>query len=56
MRAKYVNISIREDLAKQVDKLIKKSKLGFPSRASLVSYLLRRYLEEGKKVNYKGYV
>ena len=46
MRAKYINISIREELAKEIDKFIKKSKLGFPSRASLVTYLFRKFLED----------
>ena len=33
MRARYVNISIHEDLAKKIDDYIKKSKLGFRSCA-----------------------
>ncbi len=47
MRAKYVNISIHEDLAKKIDEYIKKSKLGFRSRAEVVSEAVRRML--GKK-------
>lgn len=31
MRAKYVNVSIPEDLAKKVDEYIKNSKLGYRS-------------------------
>ena len=42
MRAKYVNVSIHEDLAKKIDEYIEKSKLGFRSRAEVVSDALRR--------------
>lgn len=45
MRAKYVNVSIHEDLAKEIDKHIKKSKKGYRSRAEVVSYAVRRLLE-----------
>ncbi len=48
MRAKYVNVSIHEDLAKKIDEYIKKSKLGFRSRAEVVSEAVRKMLE-GKK-------
>ena len=47
MRAKYINISIHEDLAKKIDEYIKKSKLGYRSRAEVVSEALRR-LFKGK--------
>jgi len=46
MRAKYVNVSIHEDLAKKIDEYIKKSKLGFRSRAEVVSEALRRLLDK----------
>jgi len=46
MRAKYVNVSIHEDLAKKIDEYIKKSKLGFRSRAEVVSEALRKMLEK----------
>lgn len=41
-RARYVNVSIHEDLAKKIDEYIKDSKLGFRSRAEVVSEALRR--------------
>jgi len=44
MRARYVNISIHEDLAKKIDEYIKNSKLGFRSRAEVVSEAIRRLL------------
>ena len=48
MRARYVNISIHEDLAKKIDDYIKKSKLGFRSRAEVVSEALRKLFGEDK--------
>lgn len=41
MRARYVNVSIHEDLAKKIDEYIKESKLGFRSRAEVVSEAIR---------------
>lgn len=46
MRARYVNISIPEDLAKKIDEYIKKSKLGFRSRAEFLSEAARKVLEK----------
>ena len=46
MRAKYVNVSIHEDLARKIDDYIKKSKLGFRSRAEVVSEALRELLKD----------
>jgi len=46
MRARYINISIHEDLAKKIDEYIKKSKLGYRSRAEVVSESLRRLFKE----------
>lgn len=48
MRARYVNISIPEELAKRVDEFIKKSKMGYRSRAEVVSEALRRLFTEKK--------
>lgn len=48
MRAKYVNVSIPEELAKKIDEYIKKSKLGYRSRAELVGEAIRRLIG-GKK-------
>ncbi|MBU1974827.1 MAG: ribbon-helix-helix domain-containing protein [Nanoarchaeota archaeon] len=48
MRAKYVNVSIHEDLAKKIDKYIAGSKLGFTSRAGVVNQALREFLQKKK--------
>ena len=48
MRAKYVNVSIHEDLAKQIDEYIKKAKRGYRSRAEVVSDAVRRLLDKVK--------
>lgn len=48
MRARYVNISIHEDLAKKIDEYIKKSKQGYRSRAEVVSDALRRLFNKNK--------
>ncbi|MBS3162486.1 hypothetical protein J4467_01045 [Candidatus Woesearchaeota archaeon] len=45
MRAKYINISVHEDLAKEIDKYMKSSKLGFRSRAEVVSHAVRLLFE-----------
>jgi len=47
MRARYVNISIHEDLAAKIDEYIKKSKFGYRSRAEVIAEALRRLF--GKK-------
>ena len=47
-RARYVNVSIHEDLAKKIDEYIKNSKLGFRSRAEVVSEALRKLFGEKK--------
>ncbi len=48
MRARYVNVSIHEDLAKKIDEYIEKSKLGYRSRAEVVSEALRRLFGHSK--------
>ncbi|MFH1151949.1 MAG: ribbon-helix-helix domain-containing protein [Nanoarchaeota archaeon] len=48
MRARYVNISVHEDLAKKIDEYIQKSKLGYRSRAEVVSEALRKLFGEKK--------
>jgi len=57
MRARYVNISIPEELAKKIDKFMKTSKLGYRSRAEVVSEALRilfllseKVLKEDQKI------
>lgn len=49
MRAKYINISIHEDLAKKVDEYIKSSKLGYRSRAEVVSEAIIKLIKEKNK-------
>ncbi len=46
MRAKYINVSIHEDLAKKIDEYIKNSKEGYRSRAEVVSDAVRRLLKK----------
>jgi metal-responsive CopG/Arc/MetJ family transcriptional regulator len=46
MRARYINISVHEDIAKKIDEYIKKSKLGYRSRAEVVSEALRRLIKK----------
>ena len=46
MRAKYINISVHEDLAKKIDEYIKNSKKGYRSRAEVVSDAVRRLLSK----------
>lgn len=46
MRSRYINVSIHEDLANKIDEYIKNSKLGFRSRAEVVSESLRRLFDE----------
>ncbi|MBT4604278.1 ribbon-helix-helix protein, CopG family [archaeon] len=48
MRAKYTNVAIPEELAHQIDKLIKKSKLGYTSRAQFVLEAIRAKMEAQK--------
>ena len=49
MRAKYVNVSITEELAVLIDEAIKKSKLGYRSRAEFLSEAAREKIEKLKK-------
>lgn len=41
MRARYVNVSLEEDLIKLVDEYMEKSKAGYRSRAELISESIR---------------
>ena len=41
MRVRYVNISITEELANQIDAYMKKAKEGYRSRAELISEAVR---------------
>lgn len=51
MRARYVNISITEELAKKIDKFIEKSKGGYRSRAEFLSEAARLRLGIAKLDN-----
>lgn len=46
MRSRYVNVSIPEELAKQIDDYMKKSKLGYRSRAEVVIEAVRKLMGE----------
>ena len=46
MRAKYVNVSIHKDLAKEIDRYMKTVKKGYRSGAEVVSDAIRRLIEE----------
>ncbi|MDD5178509.1 MAG: ribbon-helix-helix domain-containing protein [Candidatus Nanoarchaeia archaeon] len=46
MRAKYTNIAIPEELAKEIDECIKKSKFGFRSRAEFAIEAIRAKLKK----------
>lgn len=46
MRARYVNVSVPEELAKEIDKFIEKSKLGYRSRAEVVIEAVRRLMNK----------
>ena len=49
-RKRYLNVSIPEDLAKEIDKIIKKSKLGYDSRAGFIMEAVREKIYKEKKV------
>lgn len=48
MRARYVNVSIPEELAKKIDIYIEKSKLGYRSRAEVLIEAVRRLMDQKK--------
>ena len=41
MRARYVNVSIHEDLAREIDKHLDEEKEGYRSRAEFISETIR---------------
>jgi len=49
MRAKYVNVSIAEELVESIDKFIKESQEGYRSRAEFISEAIRLRLGILKK-------
>ncbi len=46
MRARCVNVSVPEELAKEIDKFIEKSKYGYRSRTEVVVETARRLLDK----------
>lgn len=46
MRARYVNVSVPEELANEIDEFMKKSKMGYRSRAEVVTEAVRRLLDK----------
>lgn len=46
MRARYVNVSVPEELAKEIDKFMESSKYGYRSRAEVVVEAVRRLLDK----------
>jgi len=53
MRKKYTNVGIPEELAKEIDSLIKKLKMGFRSRAEFVTEAIRQKIENQKPASRK---
>ncbi len=49
MRAKYTNVAIPEPLAKEIDHIVKISKLGYTSRAQFVLEAIHTKMENYKK-------
>ena len=49
-RKKYTNVSIPEDLANEIDAIVKKSKLGYDSRAGFIMEASREKIYKEKKL------
>ena len=43
---KYTNISLLDELINEIDKVVKKSKLGYKNRADLCKEAIRNFLRE----------
>lgn len=50
VRKRYLNVSIPEDLAKEVDGIVKKSKMGYDSRAGFIIGAVREKIYKEKKL------
>jgi metal-responsive CopG/Arc/MetJ family transcriptional regulator len=50
-RGKFVSVSIPEELIKEIDKLLEKSRLGYESRPEFIKEAVRRRLEELKALS-----
>lgn len=49
-RKKYLAVSIPEELAKEVDKIVEKSKLGYDSRAGFIVEAVRERIYKENKL------
>jgi metal-responsive CopG/Arc/MetJ family transcriptional regulator len=49
MRSKYTNVAIPESLAKEIDKMVASSPLGYTSRAQFVLEAIRTKIELSHK-------
>jgi metal-responsive CopG/Arc/MetJ family transcriptional regulator len=50
-RGRYVSVSIPEELIKEIDKILEKSKFGYESRPEFIKEAVRRRLEELKALS-----
>lgn len=50
-RGRYVSVSIPEELIKEIDKVLEKSKFGYESRPEFIKEAVRRRLEELKALS-----
>ncbi len=50
-RSKYTNVALPEELIDKLDDIIKKSKLGYTSRAEVVKEALRDFISKIKQTN-----
>lgn len=50
-RKTYLNVSIPDSLAIEVDEIVKKSKLGYESRAGFIIEAVREKIYKEKKLN-----
>ncbi len=50
-RSKYTNVALPEDLIEKLDRVIRKSKLGYTSRAEIVKEAVRVFLAKLQETN-----
>jgi metal-responsive CopG/Arc/MetJ family transcriptional regulator len=50
-RGKFVSVSIPEELIREIDKVLEKSKFGYESRPEFIKEAVRRRLEELKALS-----
>lgn len=46
MAKRYTNISLPDELIKEIDEVVKKSRLGYKNRADLCKEAIRNFLKE----------